>query len=153
MPALVFRDVPFDSTLVQGLLDEWNEELGFGPKGGSNVAASDFNLPRGVFLLALVGDVSVGCGGLRQLNCGTGEVKRLFVRPAARGQGVGRRLLNELEVRARRLGFHKLRLDTHDGATAALALFRSSGYQPVPDYNGNPFASYWFEKSLPRFQR
>jgi GNAT superfamily N-acetyltransferase len=112
------------------------------------VEASDFTSPDGVFLLAVSDKTPVGCGGLRRLTRTTGEVKRVFVRPAARGHGVGRILLGGLEQRAREQGCRALRLDTDGGDPAALTLFRSSGYQPIPDYNGNPYARHWFEKRL-----
>jgi GNAT superfamily N-acetyltransferase len=120
-----------------------NDELGFVPKGGSIVKASDFTSPGGVFLVAVAGETVVGCGGLRRLTGTTGEVKRVFVRQAARGHGVGRTLLGGLEQRARERGFRELRLDTDGGEPAALALFRSAGYQPIADYNGNLYARYW----------
>jgi GNAT superfamily N-acetyltransferase len=143
------REVSFDDPVVQGLLAEWIDELGFSLKGGSNVEASDFTPPDGAFLLAVSGDTPVGCGGVRRLSSpAAGEVKRLFVRRTARGRGVGRALLAGLEARAGDLGLTELRLDTDGGVPAALALFRSAGYRPIPDYNGNPYARLWFEKGL-----
>jgi GNAT superfamily N-acetyltransferase len=144
---VVVRAGRFDSPVVQGLLAEWNDELGFSPRGGSTVEA-DFTAPDGIFLLAVSGETPVGCGGLRRLTPATGEVKRLYVRRAARGRGVGRALLTGLEDRAADLGFEELRLDTDGGVPAALALFRSAGFRPIADYNGNPYARFWFEKRL-----
>jgi GNAT superfamily N-acetyltransferase len=142
------REVRFDYPVVQGLLTEWIDELGFSLKGGSHVEVRDFTPPDGVFLLAVSGETPVGCGGVRRLTPETGEIKRLFVHRAARGHGVGRVLLAGLEDRAVDLGLEKLRLDTDGGVPAALALFRSAGYRPIPDYNGNPYARLWFEKRL-----
>lgn len=153
MVEFVLRAVHFRSPLVQCLLDEWNNELGFAPRGGAAVQAADFEAPHGVFLVACAGNRPLGCGGLRRLAPDIGEVKRLFVGEEARGKGVGQALLAELERRAAGLGFEKLRLDTDAGATAALALFRSAGYQHIRDYNGNPYASYWLEKPLGRQPR
>lgn len=107
-------------------------------------------LPRGVFLVALREDAPIGCGGLRRLGPGVGEIKRLFVSPPARGRGLARALLLALEQRAVRLGYKTLRLDTDGIHSAAAALFRSVGYQPIPDYNGNEYARYWFERELER---
>jgi len=67
-----------------------------------------------------------------------GEIKRLFVHPAARGRGIERILLRGLEERGVQLGFEELRLDTDGGAAAPLALFRSAGFDAIADYNGNP---------------
>ena len=142
------REVRFDDPVVQGLLAEWDDELGFAPKGGSTVEATDFVVPDGVFLVASVGEMAVGCGGVRRTGPTTGEVKRLFVRRAARKSGAGRSLLAALEERAAALGLDELRLDTASDEPAALALFHSAGYEPVPDYNGNPHARHWFAKRL-----
>jgi GNAT superfamily N-acetyltransferase len=145
---VVVSEARFDSAAVQRLLAEWDAELGFAPKGGSAVDAADFEPPRGVFLVASAGEAPAGCGGLRRLTPTTGELKRLFVRRAARGRGVGRALLAGLETRAQRLGFEALRLDTPGGEPAALALFRSAGFEPIADYNANPYARHWLEKRL-----
>jgi GNAT superfamily N-acetyltransferase len=148
VPELFIRELRFEDPVVQGLLAEWDDELGFAPKGGSAVEASDFAPPRGVFLVAVSGETAVGCGGVRCLTPAIGEVKRVFVRSTVRGRGVGRALLLGLEERAAALGLEELRLDTAGGESAALALFRSAGYEPIPDYNSNPHARYWFSKRL-----
>ena len=72
----------------------------------------------------------------------------MYVTPAARGLGVGRRLLEELEAAAREMGYHRLRLDTGARQPDALGLFRTAGYEEIEDYNGNPFAAHWLEKDL-----
>lgn len=147
------RHAPFDSPIVQRLIGEMNAERsarmpGFTPSGGSTVEPDDFELPDGVFLLATQGELDLGCAGLRRLSPGVGEIKRLFVSPAARGQGVARALMRALEDRARSLAYGTLRLDTDGGHPAAVALFHSHGFHAIADYNGNPYARYWFEKEL-----
>jgi GrpB-like predicted nucleotidyltransferase (UPF0157 family) len=145
-------EATFDSHAVQAILTEWNEELEANPEfsrhGGSTVAASDFASPHGVFVLAVEDEEPIGCGGLRRLAPGTGEVKRLYVRRTERGRGIGRALLESLEGHAEALGLRQVRLDTGGDEGVALALFRSANYQPISDYNGNPYARYWFEKQL-----
>ena len=59
-------------------------------------------------------------------------------------------MLAELEAAATELGYRRLRLDTSQSMTTAMALYRGAGYRDIPDYNGNPYASYWGEKVLPR---
>lgn len=144
---------PFDSSAVGELLSNWNDELRaripeFSPAGGSTVDGADFDLPTGVFLVAFRGGSKLGCGGLRRITDDAGEIKRLFVTAEARGRGVGRALLLALEAHATSIGYSTIRLDTHGGEHPAVALFRSAGYRQIGDYNGNPYASYWFEKSL-----
>src|SRR4051794_3117795 len=142
----VVRDASFEDPAVQALLREWDRALGFAPK--SIVDPRDFAPPSGIFLVATTSDGPVGCGGFRLLAPGAAEVKRLFVRPAARGEGFGRALLSALEQRGRNMGFEELRLDTDGGDPAALALFRRAGFEPIADYNGNPHSRYWFAKRL-----
>lgn len=94
------------------------------------------------------GGTAIGCGAVRAIGEATGEIKRMWLAPEVRGRGVGRRLLAALEDEARRLGHRVLRLDTRRELTEAVALYRSAGYREVPDYNANPDADAWFEKSL-----
>ena len=76
------------------------------------------------------------------------EIKRMWVAPAARRRGLGRRLLAALEDAARAAGHRHVVLDTSSGQPEALAMYRALGYLEVPDYNGNPYAAHWFEKAL-----
>jgi GNAT superfamily N-acetyltransferase len=92
----------------------------------------------------------VAGGGLRRLDQGVAEIKRMFVRPAARSRGVARLLLQALEDEAQALGYVAVRLDTGPKQVHGLALYRSAGYVDVPPYNDNPFACFWGEKRLDR---
>jgi GNAT superfamily N-acetyltransferase len=139
MGEVLAREVPFGSPEVQELLAEWDDELGFAPRHGG---------PGGLFLVAESGGAPVGCGGLRLLAPPVGEVKRLFVRKAARRRGVGRALLAALEDRAADMGLGELRLDTDGGERGALALFHAAGFEPIAHYNGNAHARHWFAKRL-----
>jgi GNAT superfamily N-acetyltransferase len=76
------------------------------------------------------------------------ELKRMWVAASARGLGVGRLLLGELERRARALGCRALRLDTNRRLSEAIAMYRSSGYREVEAFNDEPYAHHWFEKQL-----
>jgi GNAT superfamily N-acetyltransferase len=93
-------------------------------------------------------DRPVAGGALKDLGDGVAEIKRMYVAPELRGQGLARRVLAELEDEARARGFERTRLDTSDQQPHALALYRSTGYVEIPDYNANPFATYWAEKRL-----
>jgi ribosomal protein S18 acetylase RimI-like enzyme len=90
----------------------------------------------------------VGCGGLKTLDAGTGEVKRVWTAASARGIGVAARIMWWLEERAREMGFSVVRLDTNKSLTEAQALYRKLGYHEIGRYNDNPYASHFFEKSL-----
>lgn len=104
--------------------------------------------PRGVFLVGYDGARPVAIGGLRGLDGDVCEIKRMYVVPAARSRGVGRALLAELEGRARRLGYRRVRLDAGDAQHHSRMLFASAGYRPIPRYNANHIAVYFGEKDL-----
>jgi GNAT superfamily N-acetyltransferase len=72
----------------------------------------------------------------------------MYVVPEARGRGAARELLGALEDAARALGYARVRLDSGPGQPHARTLYESAGYQEIADYNGNPFAAYWAEKTL-----
>jgi ribosomal protein S18 acetylase RimI-like enzyme len=108
----------------------------------------DFVPPAGSMLIARLFGEPVGCGGLRTLAPRVGEIKRMWVAPGARGLGIGRRLLRELEQMARRRRMRVLRLDTNQSLEEALGLYRSSGYREIGRYNDSPYAHHWFEKVL-----
>ena len=90
----------------------------------------------------------VGTAGLRSLEPGTGEIKRMWIRPGCQGLGLGRRLMSRCLEEARALGFLVLRLDTERRMQAALHLYRRCGFAEVSDYNGNPRAQIWMELKL-----
>ena len=72
----------------------------------------------------------------------------MWVSPAARGLGLGRRLLGELEQRVLDSGASVARLETNQVLAEAIGLYRSAGYREVPAFNDEPFAHHWFEKPL-----
>ncbi len=109
--------------------------------------AADYRPPRGAVLLARQADLALGCVCLHGLSPERGEVKRLYVAPKARGQGLARRLMRAIEDQARSLGYTSLVLDTNHRLTAAVALYLSDGWAPCPPYSGPP-ATRWFAKSL-----
>jgi len=94
--------------------------------------------PRGRLLLARVNGRTAGCVALRPLEADLGELKRLYVRPAFRGAGLGRELTMAVVGEARAEGYRALRLDTLDGMTSARRLYRALGFRPIPPYRHNP---------------
>jgi GNAT superfamily N-acetyltransferase len=105
--------------------------------------------PRGNFLVVRADDGNpIGCGAVKLLDPRTAEIKRMWLAPEARGQGLGRQLLDALEGAARELGATEGRLDTHESLGAALALYRNAGWRDVDPYNDNAYATHWFSKPL-----
>ena len=104
--------------------------------------------PSGLFVLARLDGDAIGCGGLKRLDKATGEIKRVWTAPPARGMGVARRVLRTLEAAARDMGLRTLRLDTNRALTEAHALYRKEGFREVARFNDNPYAHHWFEKRL-----
>jgi GNAT superfamily N-acetyltransferase len=121
---------------------------GFEAGGGLEDASATFREPSGRFVVARLASRTVGCGGVQFVSEETAEIKRMWVSPDTRGQGVGRRLLARLEDEARLAGRAKIVLDTNGVLAEAIALYRASGYSPTARYNDNPYAELWFEKSL-----
>lgn len=109
--------------------------------------ADKYRPPDGAFLIAMSDDLPVGCVSLRPLDPGIGEVKRLWVNPIARGQGLGRRLMRAIEDRARAIGLTRLQLDSNTALTEAIALYRSDGWTDIAPYTTPP-ANIWMAKRL-----
>jgi DNA-binding MarR family transcriptional regulator/ribosomal protein S18 acetylase RimI-like enzyme len=119
-------------------LDERFEE-GFEPPGAEAPTA---------FVVARLGGQPAGCGALKTLEPGIGEIARVWVDRPHRGLGLGARLLAALEHEARRLGHERVRLDTNRALAEAQAMYRANGYAEIARYNDNPYANHWFEKRL-----
>lgn len=108
----------------------------------------EFAPPHGAFLVARFDGQPAGCGALKTLEPGVGEIARMWIDRAHRGLGVGARLLAALETRAAELGHERMRLDTNRSLDEAKAMYRARGYCGIPRYNENPYAHHWFEKTL-----
>ncbi|WP_229372288.1 bifunctional helix-turn-helix transcriptional regulator/GNAT family N-acetyltransferase [Umezawaea beigongshangensis] len=122
---------------------------GFDPAAGLPVHDEEMRSPAGLFLVATLRSEPVGCGALRFHDDGSAEVKRLWVSASARGLGLGKRLLGELEGRAAEHGARVVRLDTNRVLVEAIGMYRAAGYREVPPFNDNPHAHHWFEKAVP----
>lgn len=123
-------------------------ERGFDP--AISISADDMELrpPAGLLLLATLRAEPVGIGALKFHGDGPAEVKRMWVAPAVRGMGLGRRLLAELEARAAERGVVTLRLETNRALGEAISLYRSAGYREVAAFNDEAYAHHWFEKVI-----
>jgi len=159
---MLFREVDVTSAEALELLHSYFAEraAGFPPEQGeyrpTYPTAAAFTPPDGVFLVVEDDGAVIGCGGVRRIEprpeAGEArfEVKHLWLAPAARGRGAGRRLLEELERRAVAYGADELVLDTNASLEAAGALYRSSGFSPIEPYNANPNATHWYGKHISR---
>ena len=106
--------------------------------------------PDGVFLVVREDGRAIACGGICRYDAERAELKRMYVVPGARGRGLGRAVLEELEAKARRLGYRAILLETGDRQAEALGLYRSAGYGPIPCYGiyATRALSLCFEKVL-----
>ena len=96
--------------------------------------------PGGVVLIAWKGEEAAGAIAYRMVEPGVAEMKRLYVRPAFRGRGLGRELAEELIAEARARGYRTMLLDTLASMQSARALYRDIGFVPVEPYYDNPLA-------------
>ena len=143
-------DAPDAAALIAAMVAEINDIYGgdmAGP-GMPSATPADFAAPHGDFIVLYEDGRPVAGGGIKRLGEGVAEIKRMYVVPGASGRGHGRSLLAALEDAARARGHRIARLDTGSRQPGARALYESSGYRSVPDYNGNPYASFWGEKAL-----
>jgi DNA-binding MarR family transcriptional regulator/GNAT superfamily N-acetyltransferase len=120
----------------------------YDPSKGVPAAPHEMTPPAGLFLVAYLHGEAIGCGGVKHHPGEPSEIKRLWVAETARGLGIARHLLAELEADAVRTGAQTARLETNGSLVEAIAMYRSSGYNEIPAFNDEPFAHHWFEKRL-----
>jgi DNA-binding MarR family transcriptional regulator len=123
-------------------------ESGFDLGWSLDSELAEYAPPRGLFVVAWLREDPVGCGGLKFLEPGIADVKRMWTDPDVRGVGVGRRLLAELERQASERGATAIRLETNRALVEAIALYRSAGYEEVAPFNDERYADHWFSKQL-----
>jgi DNA-binding MarR family transcriptional regulator len=135
---------------LRAYAEELDSRAACGTDSWSAISATlpQLRSPRGLFLLATLHAEPLGCAGLKLPPGEPAEVKRMWVAESARGLGIGRRLLAELERRAAAAGRSTIRLETNRALTEAIGLYRSSGYDEVEPFNDEPYADHWFAKSL-----
>jgi DNA-binding MarR family transcriptional regulator/GNAT superfamily N-acetyltransferase len=123
-------------------------DSGFDPERSISIEPHELRPPAGLLLIAYLRREPIGCGAVKHHDGAPSEIKRMWVAETARGLGIGRRLLAELEACAVRSGARAARLETNHLLIEAISLYRSSGYAEVPAFNDEPFAHHWFEKRL-----
>jgi GNAT superfamily N-acetyltransferase len=142
-------ELPPASELLAEMAVELNELYGTPSRlDRPALAPSELRAPDGSYLVGWEGQVAVAGGGVRRIDDGVAEIKRMYVRPAARSRGVAGELLTALEYAALSLGYRKVRLDTGPKQAHAERLYRRAGFAPMAPYNDNPYASFWGEKDL-----
>lgn len=149
MIRIVHASTPVQLRDVRALFLEYATSLGF------DLCFQDFDHevaslpgayapPRGLLLLAEVEGQTAGCVALRPLDTLSCEMKRLYVRPACRGRGLGRLLCEALVSEAQDLGYSSMKLDTLPQMTEAIELYRSLGFLPAEPYRYNPLSGAMF---------
>jgi len=125
-------------------------ETGFNPKFSISADAVELTPPAGGLLIARLRERPVGCGAVKIHRSGVTELKRMWIGPAMRWYGLGRRMLKELERYAQTQGAKVIRLETNRALKEAISLYWHSGYMEVAAFNDEPYAHHWFEKRLTR---
>jgi GNAT superfamily N-acetyltransferase len=149
-----FRSVDPEHGDARSCLAEYVAELnrrserGFDPAAGVTALPHEVRPPAGQFLVAYLHGEAIACGAVKHRPGAPTEIKRMWVAPAARGLGLGRRLLAELEACAVAGGARVGRIETSGVLTEALELYRSAGWVEVAAFNDEPFADHWLEKQL-----
>jgi ribosomal protein S18 acetylase RimI-like enzyme len=143
MPAVREAGMPGEIPLVQELFREYEAGIGVDLcfQGFNQELATlpgRYARPAGGIWLATVGEAVAGCVALRALDAQMCEVKRLYVRPAFRGQGLGRQLTEQVLKAASAAGYQRVCLDALPQFTSALAMYRSLGFAPIDPYCHNP---------------
>jgi GNAT superfamily N-acetyltransferase len=136
---------PADLDTIRGLFREYEAEIGVdlcfqGFERELAELPGVYTPPRGRLLIAKAGAESIGCVGLRPLKSDATicEMKRLYIRPAHRGAGLGRLFVERIVTEARDIGYRAMRLDTLQNMTAAQNLYRRLGFRDIPAYYPNP---------------
>jgi GNAT superfamily N-acetyltransferase len=133
---LELRDALFDSPEAFVLLAEVQQVYveRYGGPDNTPLHADDFAAPTGAFMIAVLDGELVGCAGLRRYDADTVELKRMYVRTPYRRRGLGRRLLFEVEDRARQLGYRRMILETGTKQPEAVSLYQAHRYVPTENY-------------------
>jgi ribosomal protein S18 acetylase RimI-like enzyme len=123
-------------------------DTGFDPTRGISANDDELRPPAGLLVVATLRGDPIGCGALKFHDHQPTEIKRMWVAESARGLGLGRRILSELEKHAKAQGTTTLRLETNQSLAEAISLYRSAGFVEVAAFNDEPYAHHWFEKHI-----
>lgn len=154
MTKFIFAETKEHLAIVRELFLEYATSLGF------SLCFQDFDkelaelpgeyaAPTGCLILAIDETNAMGCVALRKLENGICEMKRLYVKPSSRGEGVGRKLVKAIIEEAEKIGYTKMRLDTVPKMKEAITLYRKIGFREIKPYRENPIeGALYMELSL-----
>lgn len=151
---ILFEETDYASDIATQCLSAFAAELSerlnlrFDLKKSGDPELSQMQRPHGTFVVARLGDMPVGCVGVKGNGTALAEVKRMWIAPAARGLGLARRLMMTAEDAARGLGIDTLRLDTNSTLFEAVSLYRNMGWTEIARFNDDPYPDVFFEKNL-----
>jgi GNAT superfamily N-acetyltransferase len=143
-------DDPASAELIEQVQGEY--VIRYGGRDDAPIDVAEFLPPKGLFLVAAIDGVPVGCGGWRNLGDGRAEIKRMFTAAGHRNRGVARAVLAELERTAAAAGIEELVLETGTVQPEAIALYESSGYRPIEGfgyYTGRPLSRSFGKRVTP----
>jgi len=150
-PLKIWVATEHDYPLVESLMREYIDWLPFDVSEFQDVdreledVSSEYGPPNGLAVLAALGEEPAGVAGVRRLSPGVAELKRMWVRPDARGRSVGRWLADRAVAEARVKGYRSVRLDTvSDVMTEANRLYESLGFTEIGSYRANPLPAARF---------
>ncbi len=136
------------TSYAQEVSQRMNLEFDLAKSGAPDLDAG-MKRPKGVFFLAMLETRPLGCVGIKGDGSSTGEVKRLWTLPAARGLGLAKNLMAAAEDAALELGMTHLRLDTNRAALPeAAAMYQKAGWTEIDRFNDNPYPDMFFEKQI-----
>jgi ribosomal protein S18 acetylase RimI-like enzyme len=143
MVKLRWAENDVDIAVIRELFDEYAESLGFDLSfqdfhKEQTTLPGEYSPPGGRLLLAMDEGVAAGCVALRPESDDICEMKRLYIRPAYRKTGLGRKLACDIINEARAIGYKRMRLDTVPAMVEAITLYRSLGFKDIPSYRFNP---------------
>ncbi len=153
---IVFEEVDYASDIATKCLSAFAEELSkrlnleFDLKKSGDPELSQMKHPYGTFVVARLGDMPLGCVGVKGSGGSLAEIKRMWIAPAARGLGLARRLMSTAEGAAQAIGIKTLRLDTNSTLFEAVSLYRNMGWVEIGRFNDDPYPDLFFEKQLSR---
>ncbi len=151
---IVFEEVDYASEIATKCLNAFAAELSqrlnlvFDLKLSGDPELSQMAHPNGSFVVARLGEMPLGCVGIKGNGGPIAEIKRMWIAPAARGLGLAQELMTNAEVAAAELGIKTLRLDTNHRLKEAVGLYLKMGWVEIERFNDDPYPDLFFEKHL-----